>query len=104
MISNRLQNILIDWMQESECTCGYKTRSTEEGNYILVIYSNRPGLLIGKAGSRVGKYEKLLQKEDKYLEKIEIREIDGFLNGFSQKISDEDCIAGMVDWFKGHGM
>lgn len=104
MINNRMYNILIDWMRESECTCGYKIRNTDEGNHALTIYSNRPGLLIGKSGSRIEKYKKLLQKEDRYLVTIEIEEVDAFLNGSSQKISDEDYIAGMADWFKGHGM
>lgn len=103
-MNNRIYNILIDYMRETECTCAFKVISTEKGNYKIAVYTNRPGLLIGEKGSVISKYSGLVKKEDKYFEGFDINEIDFILNGFNQKISDADYYSAMNDWFKSHGM
>lgn len=103
-MNNRIYNILIDYMRETECTGAFKVINTGGGNYKIAIYTNRPGLLIGKGGSVISKYRELAKKEDKYFEGFDINEIDFILNGFNQKISDTDYYAAMDDWFRGHGM
>lgn len=103
-MNNKIYNILIDYMRETECTCAFKIINTEKGNYKIAVYANRPGLLIGKKGSVLSKYKEMIKKEDKYFDDFDINEVDFILNGFNQKISDADYYSAMDDWFRGHGM
>ena len=68
--------------------------------YKLTLYTERPGLFIGKAGSLCEKYKKLLQecKACYKIEEIEIQEISGIVN--QNKVKVEDYYSSyMANWF-----
>ena len=68
--------------------------------YKLTLYTERPGLFIGKAGSLCEKYKKLLQecRTCHRIEQIEIQEISGIVN--QNKVDIEDYYSSyMANWF-----
>ena len=68
--------------------------------YKLTLYTERPGLFIGKAGSLCEKYKKLLQecKACRRIEQVEIKEISGIVN--QNKVDIDDYYSSyMANWF-----
>ena len=68
--------------------------------YKLTLYTERPGLFIGKAGSLCEKYKKLLQecKACCKIEQLEIKEISGIVN--QNQVDVEDYYSSyMANWF-----
>lgn len=103
-VDNRVYNILVDYMKETDDMSAFKVVNAERGHYKIAIYTRRPGLLIGKGGSTLSKYEEFVKNIDKYFDGFDINEIDFILNGFNSKISDEEYYAVMNDFFMSHGM
>ena len=60
-VDNRVYNILIDYMKETDDMSAFKVVSTEGNYYKIAIYTRRPGLLIGKGGSTISKYQGLVK-------------------------------------------
>lgn len=72
--------------------------------YKLTLYTERPGAFIGKAGSLVEKYKKMLQecKVGRMIEQIEIEEISGIVN--QNQVDIEDYYNSyMANWFAYEG-
>ena len=68
--------------------------------YKLTLYTERPGAFIGKAGSTIEKYKKMLQECKAYcrIEQIEIEEISGIVN--QNQVDVEDYYSSyMANWF-----
>ena len=77
-------NIIAAWCKEVGIyQVAIKTKYDPKSNcYKLILYTERPGAFIGKAGSLVEKYKKMLQecKVGRMIEQIEIEEISGIVN------------------------
>lgn len=68
--------------------------------YKLTLYTERPGAFIGKAGSTIEKYKKMLQecRVSRMIEQIEIEEISGIVNQ-NQVDVDDYYNSYMTNWF-----
>ena len=101
-ISPEIYNIIADWCRESGIyQVAVKTKYDSKSDcYKLILYTEKPGLFIGKAGKRCEKYKKLLQ-ECKFsfkIEQLEIQEISGIVN--QNKVDVEDYYSSyMSNWF-----
>ena len=95
-------NIIAAWCKESGVyQVAIKTKYDSKSDcYKLTLYTERPGLFIGKAGKLCEKYKKLLQecKACRRIEQLEIKEISGIVN---QNLVDvEDYYSTyMANWF-----
>lgn len=68
--------------------------------YKLTLYTERPGAFIGKAGSTIEKYKKMLQecRVGRMIGQIEIEEISGIVN--QNQVDVEDYYSSyMANWF-----
>ena len=97
-----IYNIIAEWCKESGIyQVAVNIKPIPKSNcYKLTLYTERPGLFIGKAGSLCEKYKKLLQecKACCKIEQLEIQEISGVVN---QNLVDvEDYYNSyMANWF-----
>lgn len=68
--------------------------------YKLTLYTERPGAFIGKAGSTIEKYKKMLQecRVGRMIGQIEIEEISGIVNQ-NQVDVDDYYNSYMANWF-----
>ena len=103
-VSARVYNILLDFICDVGIkTFGIKSRHTG-GKHIITIYTNRPGIVIGKQGER---FESLKSKihEDKLDSNIEIvlEEIDFFIRDDNEHYTDEEQIKLMNYYMMAHG-
>ena len=95
-------NIIAAWCKEVGIyQVAIKTKYDSRSDcYKLILYTERPGAFIGKAGSTIEKYKKLLQecKACRRIEQIEIEEISGIVN--QNKVDIEDYYSSyMANWF-----
>ena len=95
-------NIIAAWCKEAGIyQVAIKTKYDSKSDcYKLTLYTERPGLFIGKAGSLCEKYKKLLQecKACRRIEQLEIKEISGIVN--QNKVDIEDYYSSyMANWF-----
>lgn len=95
-------NIIAAWCKEVGIyQVAVKTRYDSESScYKLTLYTNRPGAFIGKAGSTIEKYKKMLQecRVGRMIEQIDIEEISGIVN--QNQVDVEDYYSSyMVNWF-----
>ena len=95
-------NIIAAWCKEAGIyQVAIKTKYDSKSDcYKLTLYTERPGLFIGKAGSLCEKYKKLLQECKAYrrIEQLEIKEISGIVN--QNKVDVEDYYSSyMANWF-----
>lgn len=101
-ISPEIYNIIAAWCKESGIyQVAVNIKPINKSNcYKLTLYTERPGLFIGKAGKLCEKYKKLLQecKACRRIEQLEIQEISGIVN---QNLVDvEDYYSTyMANWF-----
>ena len=68
--------------------------------YKLTLYTERPGAFIGRAGSTIEKYKKMLQecRVGRMIGQIEIEEISGIVN--QNQVDVEDYYSSyMANWF-----
>lgn len=101
-ISPEVYNIIAAWCKEAGIyQVAIKTKYDSKLDcYKLTLYTERPGLFIGKAGSLCEKYKKLLQecKACRRIEQIEIEEISGIVN--QNQVDVEDYYNSyMTNWF-----
>lgn len=95
-------NIIAAWCKEVGIyQVAIRTRYDPKSDcYKLTLYTERPGAFIGKAGSTIEKYKKLLQecKVGRTIEQIEIEEISGIVN--QNQVDIEDYYSSyMANWF-----
>ena len=78
----KVYQILKDWFDEFNPTYG-RTFATFEitKKRILHIYSNHPGIMIGKAGERIDRYKKRF-KEELGIKEIKIYEHRNIISNF----------------------
>lgn len=95
-------NIVAAWCKEVgiyqvAIKTGYDSKSS---CYKLILYTERPGAFIGKAGSTIEKYKKILQecKVGRMIEQVDIEEISGIVN--QNQVDVEDYYSSyMANWF-----
>lgn len=97
-----IYNIIAAWCKEAGIyQVAIKTKYDSKLDcYKLILYTERPGLFIGKAGKLCEKYKKLLQecKACRRIEQIEIEEISGIVN--QNQVDVEDYYSTyMANWF-----
>ena len=95
-------NIIAAWCKEVGIyQVAIKTKYDSKSDcYKLILYTERPGAFIGKAGSTIEKYKKMLQecKACRRIEQIEIEEISGIVN--ENQVDVEDYYNSyMANWF-----
>lgn len=103
-VSARVYNILLDFICDVGIkTFGIKSRHVDD-KHIITIYTNRPGLVIGKKGER---FERLKNKihEDKLDANIEIvlEEIDFFIRDDNEHYTDKEQAKFMNYYMIAHG-
>lgn len=95
-------NIISAWCKEIGIyQVAVRTRYNSESScYKLTLYTSRPGAFIGKAGSTIEKYKKMLQecRVGRMIGQIEIEEISGIVN--QNQVDVEDYYSSyMANWF-----
>lgn len=95
-------NTVADWCKEVGIyQVAIRTRYDSKSNcYKLTLYTERPGAFIGKAGSIIEKYKKMLQEcsVGRMIGQIEIEEISGIVN--QNQVDVEDYYNSyMSNWF-----
>lgn len=101
-ISPEIYNIIAAWCKEAGIyQVAVNIKHINKSNcYKLSLYTERPGLFIGKAGKLCEKYKKLLQecKACCKIEQLEIQEISGIVN--QNQVDVEDYYSSyMANWF-----
>lgn len=95
-----IYNIVAAWCKEAGVKqVAVKTKTEQDGTKILIVYSDRPGYLIGKAGCIIDKYTKVIKKlKMADIQKVEIEEISGIVN--QNQVDIEDYYSSyMANWF-----
>ena len=95
-------NIIAAWCKEVgiyqvAVRTGYDSKSN---CYKLILYTERPGAFIGKAGSTIEKYKKMLQecRVGRMIGQIEVEEISGIVN--QNQVDLEDYYSSyLANWF-----
>lgn len=95
-------NIIAAWCKEVGIyQVAVRTRYDSKSScYKLTLYTERPGAFIGKAGSTIEKYKKMLQecRVGRIVGQIEIEEISGIVN--QNQVDIEDYYSSyMANWF-----
>ena len=93
-------NIIAAWCKEAGVKqAAVKTKTEQDGTKTLIVYSDRPGYLIGKAGCIIDKYTKIIKKlKMAGIQKVEIEEISGIVN--QNQVDVEDYYSSyMANWF-----
>ena len=97
-----IYNIIAAWCKEVGIyQVAIRNRYDSKSNcYKLTLYTERPGAFIGKAGSIIEKYKKMLQecRVGRMIGQIEIEEISGIVN--QNQVDVEDYYSSyMANWF-----
>ena len=97
-----IYNIIAAWCKEVGIyQVAIKTKYDSKSEcYKLILYTERPGAFIGKAGSIIEKYKKMLQecRVGRMIEQIDIEEISGIVN--QNQVDVEDYYSSyMANWF-----
>lgn len=95
-------NIIAAWCKEVGIyQVAVRTRYDSKSScYKLTLYTERPGAFIGKTGSTIEKYKKMLQecRVGRIVGQIEIEEISGIVN--QNQVDIEDYYSSyMANWF-----
>lgn len=97
-----IYNIIAAWCKEIGIyQVAIRNRYNSESScYKLTLYTERPGAFIGKAGSTIEKYKKMLRecRVGRMIGQIEIEEISGIVN--QNQVDVEDYYNSyMANWF-----
>ena len=103
-VSPRVYNILLDFMKSLNIkSFGIKSRHTN-GKQILTIYTNRPGLIIGKNGTTL---QQLLDKiHEDILDRdinIALEEVDFFIRDDNEPYTNEEFVDEFNDYITARG-
>ena len=101
MIAPEITNVIARWNKECGVKqVGVKLRGYGEGKYRLEIYTDRPGLLIGKAGCRIDRYSEELKRLAKEIPwritEVEIHEIQQMVG--QEEIDIEQYYKQFIDY------
>ena len=72
-----LKDLFDEFKEASKTFATFKITKTR----VLKIYSNNPGLMIGRAGERINRYKKRL-KEEANVKKVDLYECRDFVSNF----------------------
>ena len=103
-VSPRVYNILLDFMKSLNIkSFGIKSRHTN-GKQILTIYTNRPGLIIGKNGITIHQlldkiHEDILDRDIN----IDLEEVDFFIRDDNEPYTDEEFVDEFNDYMMARG-
>lgn len=77
-------NLIASWCKETGVKqVAAKIKTESDGTRTLIVYSDRPGLLIGKAGCLIDKYAKAIKSlKIGNIKRVVIEEIYGIVNQF----------------------
>ena len=97
-----IYNIIAAWCKEVGIyQVAIRTKYDSKSEcYKLILYTERPGAFIGRAGSIIEKYKKMLQecRVGRMIEQIDIEEISGIVN--QNQVNVEDYYNSyMANWF-----
>ena len=97
-----IYNIIAAWCKEVGIyQVAIKTKYDSKSEcYKLILYTERPGAFIGRAGSIIEKYRKTLQecRVGRMIKQIDIEEISGIVN--QNQVDVEDYYSSyMANWF-----
>lgn len=103
-VSPRVYNILLEFMKSLNIkTFGVKSKHID-GKQILTIYTNRPGLIIGKNGTTL---QQLLDKiHEDILDRdinIDLEEVDFFIRDDNEPYTDKEFAEFMNDYMMARG-
>lgn len=103
-VSARVYNILLEFIKSLNIkSFGIKSKY-RDNKHILTIYTNRPGLVIGKQGVTL---QRLLDKihEDKLDADIDIvlEEVDFFIRDDNESYTDRESAEFMNDYMRARG-
>ena len=103
-VSARVYNILLDFMKNTGIkSFGIKSKHKVD-NHIITIYTNRPGLIIGKGGERIKQLEDRIHEDKLDADiKIVLEEIDFFIRDDNEPYSDEEFNDFMTDYMMARG-
>ena len=97
-----IYNIIAAWCKEVGIyQVAIKTKYDSKSEcYKLILYTERPGAFIGRAGSIIEKYRKMLQecRVGRMIEQIDIEEISGIVNQNKVNV-DNYYNSYMANWF-----
>ena len=103
-VSPRVYNILLEFMKSLNIqSFGVKSKHID-GKQILTIYTNRPGLIIGKQGITL---QQLLDKiHEDILDRdinISLEEVDFFIRDDNEPYSDEEFVDEFNEYMRARG-
>ena len=103
-VSPRVYNILLDFMKNLKIkSFGIKSKHID-GEQILTIYTNRPGLIIGKNGTTL---QQLLDKiHEDILDRdinIDLEEVDFFIRDDNEPYTDKEFAGFMNEYMMARG-
>ena len=93
-------NLIASWCKEAGVKqFAAKIKTEPDGTKTLVVYSDRPGYLIGKAGCVMDKYAKAIKSlKTGNIKRVVIKEISGIVN--QNQVDLEDYYSSyMANWF-----
>lgn len=93
-------NLIASWCKEAGVKqVAAKIKIESDGTKTLVVYSDRPGYLIGKAGCVIDKYAKAIKSlKIVNIKRVVIEEISGMVN--QNQVDLEDYYSSyMANWF-----
>ena len=93
-------NLIASWCRETGVKqVAAKIKTESDGTKTLVVYSDRPGYLIGKAGCIIDKYAKAIKSlKIVNIKRVVIEEIYGIVNQFHIDV-DNYYNTFMASWF-----
>ncbi len=103
-VSPRVYNILLDFMKKNNIkSFGIRSRHKDD-KHIITIYTNRPGLIIGKSGERIKQLEDKIHEDKLDADiKIVLEEIDFFIRDDNEPYSDEELNDFMNNYMMARG-
>ena len=103
-VSPRVYNILLEFMKSLNIkSFGVKSKHID-GKQILTIYTNRPGLIIGKNGTTIHQlldkiHEDILDRDIN----IDLEEVDFFIRDDNEPYTDKEFLEFMNDYMMARG-
>ena len=103
-VSSRVYNILLEFMKSLNIkSFGIKSRHID-GKQILTIYTNRPGLIIGKQGVTLQTLQDKIHEDilDRDID-IVLEEVDFFIRDDNEPYTDKEFAEFMNDYMMARG-
>ena len=103
-VSPRVYNIILDFMKSLNIkSFGIKSKHID-GKQILTIYTNRPGLIVGKNGTTIHQlldkiHEDILDRDIN----IDLEEVNFFVRDDNEPYTDKEFLEFMNDYMMARG-